>query len=78
MQTHTESIIEEVVKTSIKFVVALAITRWVIWPLINNGFIENGDSFTMTLIFTVSSLTLSIILRRYFNAKHAKPANVEL
>jgi len=78
MQTKAESIIEEVVKTAIKFIVALAITRWIIWPLIASGYIQQGDAFVMTLIFTVSSLSLSILLRRYFNAKHKKPPNLEL
>lgn len=78
MQTKTESAIEEIVKTAVKFVVALAITRWVIWPLIASGYIQHGDSFIMTLIFTVSSITIGLLLRRYFNAKHAKPTKLEL
>ena len=69
MQTKTESFLEEATKTAIKFMFAIAITEWIVWPLVDIGWIKVGESFFMTVIFTISSIIISYFLRRYFNGR---------
>lgn len=72
MQTKTESFIEQVTKTGIKFVSAWLIWKWILTPMIAHDVLKYDDAFSITLIFTVNSFILGYIIRRYFNVKHAK------
>ena len=80
MQTKTESLIEQVTKTGIKFCSAWLIWKWILVPLIDYNILAHDDAFLITCVFTVNSFILGFTIRRYFNHKHAKPqpTNVEL
>jgi hypothetical protein len=66
-QTKMESLIEATMSTMIGFVVSLALGYYV-FPAF--GFaVTFFDNVLITLIFTVSSILRSYIVRRWFNAR---------
>jgi len=69
MQTKTESLIEQITKTAIKFCSAVAIWEFILAPLIKYGFINYDNGFGITCVFTVNSFILGYVIRRYFNGR---------
>jgi len=78
MQTKTESLIEQITKTSIKFCSAVAIWEFILAPLIRYDYVAYDDSFVITCVFTVNSFALGYIIRRYFNGRTKVNPNLEL
>jgi len=69
MQTKTESLVEQITATTIKFCWAWLTYKMVIVPLIESGHLALGDGFAVTVIFTVNSLILGYGIRRAFNGR---------
>lgn len=66
-QSRLESGIETTVNIGSGFLVSLAMWAWVVKPLIERGWLELGDAFAITAIFTVSSVLRSYFWRRFFD-----------
>lgn len=73
MQTKFESFIEVNATTAIKFVASVLIQQFIINPMfgLKQPFIAN---LTIVAIFTVSSIVLGYLLRRFFNSRAVKKA----
>ena len=69
MQTRKQSLIEQVTATAIKFCWAWVTYQFIIVPLIKSGYMALGDGFEVTLIFTINSLVLGYLIRRFFNGR---------
>ena len=67
-QTRTMSAIEAVTGTAIKFVWAMILWQTVAWMVLGNR-IALVDNFLITGIFTVNSLIVGYLVRRYFNSR---------
>lgn len=77
MQSHKHSFIEQCFNYASGFVLAWAIWKWGVSPMIDVGWIKTDDAALITIIFTITSFARSYAWRRVFNAKQ-KPANMEL
>ena len=67
-QTWLESFLEQTLNITSGFILAWAVYRWVVAPLITNGALKYTDAFLITRIFTVVSFIRGLIWRRFFNA----------
>ena len=66
-QTRKESLVEAIANQASGFVVAWAVTAWVVVPLWHLRW-SQADDLTITLLFTAVSIVRSYLWRRYFNA----------
>ena len=65
-QTRTMSLIETIVSTSIKFLWAMTLWQLIVGPMF--GYVITlQDNFMLTGIFTVNSMIVGYVVRRYFN-----------
>ena len=67
MQTRLSSLIEAVINVAIGFVVSLVITALVL-PAYGHA-VTWPENVQITLIFTITSILRTYLLRRYFNAR---------
>ncbi len=66
MQTKTMSAIETVVSTTIKFIWAMILWQMVVGPMFGYD-ITLSANFLLTGIFTINSVIVGYLVRRYFN-----------
>lgn len=66
-QTRLESLLEQFINLGSGFIIAYAIWRWVLRPLIYAGYMTIDDSMMITIIFTVVSIVRGYVWRRLFN-----------
>lgn len=69
-QTALQSFIESCLNVGSGFLLAWAVWKWLVAPLIATDVLKYDDAFIMTCIFTVVSLTRSFIWRRLANWYH--------
>lgn len=65
-QTALESKIETVLNISSGFVISYGMWLFVVNPLIEHGYLTINDAFSITMIFTVTSVIRSYYWRRFF------------
>ena len=70
-QTRTMSAIESVTSAVIKFLWAMFMWQFVVGPLFGYE-VTLYDNFLLTSCFTISSLIIGYLIRRYFNNKENK------
>jgi hypothetical protein len=66
-QTKTKSLLETVLNTATGFGVSYILWKWILVPMIDAGYLAHDQSFIITMIFTIASLTRSYIWRRLGN-----------
>lgn len=66
MQTRIMSAVETAVATALKFVWAMILWQVVVGPMFGYD-ITLGSNFLLTGIFTVNSVVIGYLIRRYFN-----------
>lgn len=65
-QTRTMSMIETIVSTAIKFLWAMTLWQLIVGPMF--GYVITlHDNFLLTGIFTINSMVVGYVVRRYFN-----------
>jgi len=65
-QSKLESFIETTLNISTGFILSFGVWKYIVTPLIQNGYIQITDSFNITMIFTIISFLRSLAWRRFF------------
>jgi len=65
-QTKIESLIETITNIFTGFIISYSLWRFVLTPVIERGYLNINDAFTITAIFTVTSVVRSYYWRRFF------------
>lgn len=65
-QSKLESFIETTLNISTGFILSFGVWKYIVTPLIQNGYMAITDSFNITMIFTVVSFLRSLAWRRFF------------
>jgi len=77
-QTKTKSLVETTLNTLSGFIVSYILWKWILVPMIDAGYLFHDQSFVITTIFTIASLTRSYIWRRLGNkwlSQNERPCN---
>lgn len=67
MQSQKHSVVETLVNVGSGFLISWAVWVWIASPLFGIPY-HSGEGLGITLLFTVTSLIRSYVLRRIFNA----------
>ena len=65
-QTKVESMIETITNIFTGFIISYSLWKFVLTPIIERGYLSIDDAFTITMIFTVTSVIRSYYWRRFF------------